>query len=84
MSHVSLAISPARKPALADSSTMTRLRSGLRVQSAKIEEIAEVVGRNILACRPAMRVTLMIKAKHYNKKAKQLSTIIKAHQLDYD
>ena len=35
MSQVRLAISPARRPALADSRTITRLRSGIRVQLAK-------------------------------------------------
>ena len=34
MSHVKLAISPARSPAFADSSTMTRFRLGLRVAEA--------------------------------------------------
>ena len=35
MSQVRLAISPARRPALADSSTITRLRNGFRLQLAK-------------------------------------------------
>src|ERR1039457_4231089 len=34
MSHVSFAISPARRPALTDSNTMIRFRAGLRVVDA--------------------------------------------------
>ena len=46
MSQVRLAISPARRPALAANKTITRLRRGCRVQLAKA---------SIFACLPGIR-----------------------------
>ena len=54
MSQVRLAISPARSPALADSSTITRLRSGLRVQLAKTRRSLTSAAERVFACRPGM------------------------------
>ena len=50
MSHVKFAISPARRPAFADSKTMTRLRIGWRVQLAKVRRSAISSWESILAC----------------------------------
>src|SRR5438132_2627501 len=52
MSQVRFAISPARSPALADSSTMTRLRMGLRVPEGVDEEVLKVVFRQYFRLLP--------------------------------
>ena len=54
MSHVKFAISPARIPAFADNRTITRLRIGFRVQSAKVGRSATSAGECIFACLPSM------------------------------
>ena len=54
MSHVRFAISPARSPALVDSNTITRLRSGLRVQLAKTRRSLTSAEERVFACRPDM------------------------------
>jgi hypothetical protein len=54
MSHVRFAISPARKPALAESSTITELRSGLRVQLANTRRSLTSAEERVFACRPGM------------------------------
>ena len=54
MAQVRLAISPARSPALADSSTITRLRSGLRVQLANTSRSLTSAEERVFACRPGM------------------------------
>jgi hypothetical protein len=54
MSQVKLAISLARSPALADSNTITRLRSGLRMQLAKTRRSLTSAGERVFACLPGM------------------------------
>src|SRR2546423_9376039 len=54
ISQVRFAISPARKPALADSRTMTALRSGCRVQLAKASRSLTSVAERTLACVPGI------------------------------
>ena len=54
MLHVSLAISAARRPALALKSTMTRLRWGCRVVARAERTDARSVSERILACLPAI------------------------------
>src|SRR6266403_320864 len=52
MSHVKLAISPARRPALAESRTITRLRSGFRLAEAYIKRSCKSSSDNTFACLP--------------------------------
>src|SRR5260370_35660707 len=54
MSQVRFAISPARKPALADSRTITVLRSGLRVQLAKTSRSPTSAPESIFRRVPGM------------------------------
>src|SRR5260370_11421092 len=52
--QVRFAISPARKPALAESSTITWLRNGWRVQLANSRRSATSVDESIFACLPGI------------------------------
>src|ERR1700674_268752 len=52
MSQVRFAISPARNPAFAESSTMTALRSGCRVQLANMRRSLRSAADNVFACLP--------------------------------
>jgi hypothetical protein len=49
MVHVKFAISPARRPALADNSTSTRFLSGFRVQQANTSKSCRLSGERIFA-----------------------------------
>ena len=59
MSHVRFAISPARNPALADSRTITVLRSGWRVQLAKTSRSPTSAVASIFARFPGIVVVLV-------------------------
>lgn len=54
MVHVKFAISPARRPALADNRTSTRFLSGFRVQLANTSKSWRLSGERIFAWRPAI------------------------------
>src|SRR5471030_1431684 len=58
MSHVNAAISPARRPAFADSKTITRLRRGLRVVLAKWRRWFNSSEESVFACLPAIMTSL--------------------------
>jgi hypothetical protein len=57
MSHVKLAISPARRPALAESRTITRLRSAFRLAEAYIKRSCKSSSDNTFACLPGNRIS---------------------------
>jgi hypothetical protein len=61
----SFAISPARKPALADSRTMTALRSGWRVQLAKASRSPTSAMDSILARLPGISLSNFVDKQQY-------------------
>ena len=76
MSQVRLAISPARRPALAASKTITRLRRGCRVQLAKTRRSLTSPRESIFACLPAIRELLKLIIDLYSKIASKLTTTV--------
>src|ERR1700732_4799089 len=66
ISQVRLAISPARKPALADSRTITVLRGGCRVQLAHTRRSCTSGAESIFARLPAMTECLHRRAELYD------------------
>src|SRR5215211_3389350 len=64
ISQVRFAISPARRPPLMDSSTITRLRSGYRVAAAKARRLRMWSSVSNFACLPAIQIASLKSNKH--------------------
>src|SRR6516162_9400724 len=66
MSQLKPAISPARSPALTDSRTMIRFRSGYLVAPMYVRRYLKCLSDRILACLPAIAVEPIFDKQSHN------------------